>query len=198
VYALAGLPFLTRLAEHPETLSAPRAFLFSAFLLLLGAVALIAILWQGPGTAGLRRPAGWRWLLAFPVALAAGLLGGSWLPATGAGVGTALLLALAAELLFRGAVLGAFLGQIAGHRRTPLLSPTVLSTALYAPFTALGLVPLAVPDVVAEPPLLRYAVVLVTATLFGLATGWARERSESLLAPVLFHLVTIAVALLLL
>jgi hypothetical protein len=159
-----------------------------------------------PGLYGGRLPAGFAWLNALPAALAGAFAGGIWAPGslayrigpdhlaqfTGA---TALLLPLAAELLFRGVILG----HLAAH--LPIRKsggpwwrswPTLISTALYAAASLLLFATISRGEIQITQSLL----VIGGAVIFGIASGTARERSESVLASVLFHWVC-AVALLL-
>jgi len=172
-----ALPFGAELAS-----AACRAALL---LFALAAAVCLAGGHRAPGFYGLRLPrglAGWAWL---PLAVAAGALGGVWLPAeplpaslapADVARGAALLAAPAAlELLFRGFVTARLLPAAAsGSFVFALLLPALGYTAL------LGLLPLPAPPLGAPwtPPLAALA--------FGLASGAAREGSESIALPVLF------------
>jgi hypothetical protein len=176
-YAGLALPDGDRLAS-PATRAA---------LVLFGVVAATCLSAgrRAPGFHGLRLPrglAGWAWL---PIALAAGALGGVFLPSAALPTslepadqlrGAALLAAPAGlELLFRGFVTGRLLPAFAGRS---LVWVPVLPALGYAALLA------ALPPAVAPigPP----GTALAAAFAFGLASGAARERSESVALPVLF------------
>jgi membrane protease YdiL (CAAX protease family) len=150
-----------------------------------------------PGLYGWRVPAGFAWLSALPAGLVGAAAGGVWAPGslayrigpdhlaqfTGA---TALLLPLAAELLFRGVILG----HLAAH--LPIRKsggpwwrswPTLISTTLYA--AASFLLFLSVSR--GEIQISQLFLIVGGAFIFGIASGVARERSESILASVVIH-----------
>ncbi len=203
VYAISALPFLTLSASQPDPGSSTRALAYATGLLLLGSLTLVGAFWQGPGVVGLRRPVGWRWLFALPVALITGLMGGGWLAADAAtpGLATApswwaiLGLAVGAEILFRGVAQGSIVGLLAGHHKLRSQTPALLSALLYATWTAAGLLPLhTVAGLGVTSQWLSIAITFLAAYLFGLSLGWARQVSESLAPPLLIHVST-AVAL---
>jgi hypothetical protein len=155
-------------------------------ILFLVTAALCAIAGsRAPGFYGLRLPrgiAGWAWL---PVAVAAGAAGGVWIPGVAlprslASVDpisvSALFAAPAAlELLFRGFATARLLPAFPRPKPSwvpalPALGYAALIAALPSAVTPLG-GPFTAP---------------LAAFVFGLASGAARERSESLLQPVLF------------
>jgi membrane protease YdiL (CAAX protease family) len=175
---------------------------FAAALALLAVGLLLATARHTPRFYGLRRPVGADWALALPLVLAGAAAGGSWLPEVpgGAGplgaAGLALLLApLSAELLFRGFVQGSLTWAFPPARARAGLRPSLpaaLAAALYALWTgaAVGLGPL-LGSVQLSGPLLPGPTLLVAvggALLLGLTLGVVRERSESLLPPILLHL----------
>jgi hypothetical protein len=140
---------------------------------------------RAPGFYGLRLPrslAGWAWL---PVAVAAGAAGGVWAPTLGLPrslAGPELLAAAAflaapagLELLFRGFVTARLLPAF--PRATPAWVP-VLPALGYAAVVAL------LPSAV--PPLGSPWTAPLAALVFGLASGAAREQSESLVPPLVF------------
>jgi len=169
---------------------------------VLGALAGLWLLVAGrraPGLYGLRLPAGAGWLGLLPLAAVGALAGGSWAPVVALGPigGEPLALALAAwlvlpataELLFRGVILGTlawtFPMQLPdGPWR--LSAPAALSSALYAFWCALPFFadpPLLGLGIEAWPPL----VPILGGLVFGVALAVARERSESILAPLVLH-----------
>ncbi len=151
---------------------------------------------RAPGLYGLRRPSGLDWLWLVPVALAGALLGGVWLPESGAGGALAppgpaawlplLTLPLAAEVWFRGLGHGHLASSFPiQHAGGPwfVSVPVVASAVLYA--GVVGVLAILAPPVAPAPPLDQAALGSMGALLFGLASGLARERSESLLPPLL-------------
>lgn len=195
VYALAALPFLA-VSSAGEGAGQGRALGFSAGLLLLGSLTMAGAFWRGPGFLGLRWPVLDRsWLWAVPLAALAGALGGGFvLEAPGRGLVALAALAAGTELLFRGVVYGAILGLVAGHRRSRLTSPTVLSASIYALWTAVPLLPRSGPLELGDLPFVGPPLALGVALVFGLSQGFLREKSENLLVPVLVH-AALAVAL---
>jgi membrane protease YdiL (CAAX protease family) len=168
-----------------------------AFMLILS-LGCILLAWVGlrrfPRLYGLSLPFGWDWIVMFPLALFAGMYGGIWLyaPLQPAGLAAfisqswdlvviALALPLAVEVLFRGFLHGAlayeFRIQPSGDRWRISL-PILISALLYAVLSCIPYLPL---KTIYSPT--AFAALLV----FGLAAGLARERSESLLPPILFH-----------
>jgi hypothetical protein len=175
--AAFALPFGAELA--------PPASRAALLLFALAAATCLVAGRRAPGFYGLRLPRGlaaWVWL---PIAVVAGALGGVWIPSeplpaslapADVARGAALLAAPAAlELLFRGFVTARLLPAAAGGSFVwiPLL-PALGYAAL------LGLLPFP------APPLAAPWTPLLAALAFGLASGAAREASESVALPVLF------------
>jgi hypothetical protein len=148
--------------------------------------------WRKLRDSGMHRIRGRDWLYAVPGAVVASLAGGAWFPgalspgphllnAPGLYVFSVLLLAAASELLFRGTVHDLLARVYATQKiggRWYLSWPVLISTAAYA-FWALV-------------PFRTFSVVwgIKTAAavcIFGACCGVARERSGSLLAPLLIH-----------
>jgi len=185
--ALAAL-VLVALAHAPVPLPDGLATPASRTALLLFALAAATCLCAGRrarGFYGLRMPhglAGWAWL---PVAVAAGACGGVWIPSeplpASLGApdllrGAALLAAPAGvELLFRGLVTARLL------RAFPAGAP-----ALVPGLAALGSAALVAGLPLAAPAVGGPWTAPLAALVFGLASGAARERSESVALPVLF------------
>ena len=173
-----------------EAINAKLFALAGAVLFLVGRAA--------PGIYGLRSPSGLDWWGCLPLAAAGAAAGGIWIPAAGSVAPAfsdpmawaALLVApAAAEILFRGLVHGSLASsfgiQLSGGGWSISL-PALVSSALYALCTGLALLaPLvATRALLASPSLL---LPLGGAFAFGLACAMARERSESVLAPIAFH-----------
>jgi len=175
---------------------------FAGVLTLLCTAFLLFSARRTPGLYGLRIPAGRGWWLLLPPALIGALAGGVWIPdrsriaelagsvpADWLALASLALLPAAAEVLFRGLAHGrlAWCFPIQrGGGRWFVSWPVIASSLFYAPWALLPLFD------AAPPPFARFdsfawCVPLAGSLLFGLAAGMARERSESLLAPILLH-----------
>jgi hypothetical protein len=150
-----------------------------------------------PGLYGWRIPTGSGWLRTLPAALIGGAIGGAWgsdslafrtgpdnlYPFTGI---AALLFSLAAELLFRGVILGNLAARLPIQKSGgPWWRswPTLISTALYAVASLLLFLTVAR----GESQISQYFLVVVGAVIFGISSGVARERSESVLPCIALH-----------
>jgi membrane protease YdiL (CAAX protease family) len=138
------------------------------------------------------------WLLLAPTALLGGILAGTWTYVAVVPSGgrlphvswnhflIALALPIAAEVLFRGFIHG-LLAQVFRTQTWGggwfLSYPVMISTLLYALWSSMPLLPL-------YPA--RLTLKIVGTVLFGLSTGMARERSESLFPPIVLHLSAVA------
>lgn len=171
-------------------------------LLAASAVALILAAFRRPWQYGWSPPVGKTWWLLLPVVLAAGTLGGAWAPARltqGADSSQWIILGvlgmpLASELLFRGLGHG-LMAQTTTIQRCdsrwflswPIIGTTLVYTAFmwiltdfYSPATDWG------------AGFIRAGA----AAVFGLGLGMVRERSQSLLPTVLFHILAASTAFL--
>ena len=156
---------------------------------------------RAPGIYGLRRFAGLDWCLVLPFAMFGALAGGVWTPAVplstfGWPEFLALLtLPVAAELIFRGLVQGSLLTSFPIQKCGGswfLSRPAVLSAVLYALWgVVLPRLPIALTQTMLGGP-----APALGALVFGVAAGMARERSESIVSPILLHWIGIAVVLL--
>src|SRR5262249_43753658 len=205
--AVAAIPAARGLEPILPRLATCAAFWFAGALALFGGAFLALVARRNPALFGLRLPAGGDAWLALPPALFGASLGGVWIPAipvpaagAPASAWAALLafplLPIGAEILFRGMVHGslawAFRIQRAGGPW--LLSwPALLSAVLFAPWAGLlaaaSAVDLPTGGGVWEAPFWG-------ALPSGAAAAVARERSESLLLPILLHGLGVPVALL--
>jgi Type II CAAX prenyl endopeptidase Rce1-like len=168
-------------------------------LLMVTGIALLVVSYCRPWQFGWIHPTGNSWWLILPVALLSGLTGGVWVPRgpiLEQGWTYALILwgagmPLAAELLFRSLAHG-LLSQGARIQRNdsrwfiswPLLGSVLLYTGfitIMAVCTGKGFL---------QPPYWGLGQVLLSAVLFGMAAGMVRERSQSLLPAILFHIIT--------
>jgi membrane protease YdiL (CAAX protease family) len=175
---------------------------FAGVLALLCAAFLLFAARRTPGLYGLRLPAGSDWWTLLPLALIGALAGGVWIPDPGriAEMGRSVqvdwlalaslaVLPAAAEVLFRGLAHGrlAWCFPIQrGGGRWFVSWPVIASSLFYAPWVLLPLFD-ATPPPFARFEGFAWCVPLAGSLLFGIASGMARERSESLLAPILLH-----------
>jgi hypothetical protein len=187
--------FLDALALDP-------ALCFGAALLALAGLGLLVLGPRAPGVYGMRRPAGLDWWACLPVAVVGALAGGVWrAPVSGGALEASTLAALlglpvAVELLFRGLVQGSLVGTFAVQRaggRWFVSAPALVSSALYA--VACGLPPLAALSSPGPWSAAHPGVPLAGAFGFALAAAAARERSESVIAPILFHWIGVGAVL---
>jgi membrane protease YdiL (CAAX protease family) len=159
-----------------------------------------------PGLYGWRIPAGFAWASMLPAALIGAVLGGAWAPGSvahrlgGANLyqfsgAAALLLPLAAELLFRGVVLGHLAARLPIQKSAGQWWnswPTLISTALYAATSLILFMTISRGEIFFT----QWLLIVAGAAIFGIASGIARERSESVLASVLLHWLCAAALLL--
>jgi membrane protease YdiL (CAAX protease family) len=99
---------------------------------------------------------------------------------------TALIFSLAAELLFRGVILGNLAARLPTQKSGDpwwISWPTLISSLLYAMASLLVFLSFSNGQLLWS----QCFATLAGALIFGIASGAARERSESILAPVLFH-----------
>lgn len=179
-------------------------FGFSLALLLGAGVSLLCIAIREPWQYGWIMPTGNQWWWFFPVALVAAMAGGVWTAGISdfgqASLSTLLSCAigipLGAELLFRSLVHG-LLSQTSRIQRddTPWFTswPAISSGILYSGFILVLM--LSTDAATRQLPPWRWGISLSAATLFGVTLAMVRERSQSLLPPVLFHIVTAAATL---
>ncbi len=191
----AAVPFAAFAAAHaPAWPGAPTgALAFGLALALLAACCFGQAERRVRGLQGWRRPSGFGWLGALPIALAGALFGGVWIPAAGADASlshlalASLLCGGGAELLFRGCLHGRLTACAAPRApgNSVLASSVLLSGLLYAAATAA----LAALGALAPSPLAATEPALAAggALLFGLAAGAARESSGSVAAPIALH-----------
>ena len=187
-------------------ISGETVLLSAVVLTITVGVLFCAKAWRVPGLNGWRVPAGFGWLSALPAALIGAAAGGVWAPGSLAyrmgpdnlnqltGV-AALLLPLAAELLFRGVILGNLAARLPIQRNgDPWWRswPTLISTALYAAASVLLFATISRGEMQISQSLL----IVGGAVIFGVSSGAARERSESILSSVLLHWVCVAALLL--
>jgi membrane protease YdiL (CAAX protease family) len=188
----------TRIPELAELSLGSAAGFASVLFAIAGAVLFLAGR-RAPGLYGLRSPSGLDWWGCLPLAAAGAAAGGVWIPVAEGGLtgsisnplawGALLVGPAAAEILFRGVLHGrlasTFSIQLSGGPWS-LSIPALVSSALYALCTGL---PLLAPLVVTHALVLSPSLFLPLggAFAFGLAAAIARERSESVIAPIAFH-----------
>jgi membrane protease YdiL (CAAX protease family) len=186
---------------------APKTVLLSAVILPVTAGILF---WlkarRAPGLYGWRAPTGLGWLIALPAAFIAALSGGIWTPGSlGYGIGShnlsqftasfAVFLPIAAELLFRGVILGSLASRLpiqgsVGHWWRSW--PTLISSALYAAASVLLLLSFSSGQLHTS----KLMVTIAASLTFGIASGVVRERSGSIFGSVLLHLICAAALIL--
>lgn len=184
-----------------------RPDIFTAAFVIACLLLLLIFARQYPRIYGLRLPTARDWLLLLPAAFVGALLGGAWVSQGVVGDSAIQLhpiqltllvlgLPLGAELLFRGLVHGLWTEDLRvqrSHGRWFVSVPAIGSASLYALATLIPFVPrmdtisLTWPATFLPEGLLLRGLGLVGAFLFGLACAMARERSESVLIPLLFH-----------
>jgi membrane protease YdiL (CAAX protease family) len=211
---LAGAALLPALALiFVANLLRDRGYIFGDAALLSAVVLTIAvgILYRSkarlvPGLYGWRIPVGLAWLKVLPAALIGSAIGGAWASGSLAyrmGTGdpfhftgiAALLLPLAAELLFRGLILGHLAGRLPIQKSAgPWWNswPNLISTGLYAAASLLLFHSFSR----GELQISQWFLITGGALVLGAASGIARERSESVLASVLVHWLSAAALLL--
>ena len=170
-----------------------QAGIYTGVLIALSGGLTLAAVRGRPKLFGLCLPVGWAWLALVPGALLAGLAGGAWVltgPATSSPsfvkdhwttLAMALGFPVAAEVLFRGFAHGMLAQRFPTQHwggRWFLSLPILISSTLYA----LWSVPRFLPFFSGDP-----GVTFGAALLFGISSGMARERSESLLPCVILH-----------
>jgi hypothetical protein len=176
-----------------------RLVLFAGVLTLLSGGAFLLCARRAPGLYGLRRPVGARWCALLPVALFGALAGGVWTPSVTVrlaapgpsdwpALGVLLALPFTAELLFRGLIHGTLAASFPIQRAGGpwfLSGPVLLSSGLYA---LVGAAALGAGLLQSHPWVAPgWAAPLFGALLFGIAVGMARERAESIAAPLALH-----------
>jgi len=172
------------------------AGVFAVAFAVIAALMLSGV-WHQPGRYGLRRPTGpGAWAFS-PLVLLAALLGGAWVPrldvpslapnlAGAVALAVTVALPAAAELVFRGFVQGRMAWTLLRPGTRGDTVAALLSAALFAPWIAL-------PWIAARPALLPLPAdfepwaPLVGSLLLGCTLGLARQRSESVLVPLVLH-----------
>jgi hypothetical protein len=162
-------------------------------LAVLSGILILPALRRGPKLFGMCKPVGFGWLAFLPLVLVTGLMGGAWIFDTSLGwpyvlstydwskLAIMLGFPLVAEVLFRGLAHGTLAERFrTQHSGGPWFVswPVIISSLLYAlwslphfnPFFSAGM-----------------ALTFGAALLFGISSGMARERSESLLPCLILH-----------
>ncbi|MFZ0240370.1 MAG: lysostaphin resistance A-like protein [Desulfobacterales bacterium] len=188
-------------AKIPFALAPYPAVAATLIVMALTAVFLTILSYKKSWQYGLTLPMGSSWWLILPVAVLFGFLGGIWQPDISGWNVTlfhkilylVVILPLAIELLFRGLVHGQLARSIRVQHTSSrwfLSWPTVGSAFLYAVYISYRLL-------LSSGSLTAAFTGWTTANIFsafafGIAAGLVRERSQSLLPPFLFHLITAA------
>ncbi len=190
---LAELAWLDALVADPT-------HAFTVTLSILAGLLLLVLGPRAPGVWGLRRPSGLDAWALLPIAVAGALAGGAWrapvdAPLALPGLAALLGLPVASELLFRGLVQGSLFGSFRAQRaggRWFVSTPALVSSGLYA--LAGWLPPLAALSAPGPWSGVHPFAPLAGAFAYGLAAASARERSESLVVPILFHWIGVGAA----
>ena len=209
---LASLFAVGLLAERvrlPKVLGENPAIHFSLLLTALAGTYFLVKASRAPGLYGLRRPHAFDWLILLPLALIAALAGGVWIPAVQLPSAASMLpgwpelmafltLPLAAEIVFRGLLQGHLVTSFPIQKcNGPWVAswPVILTAVLYALWSSVLQLPaMSLTQTLAGG--LSGSGPLIGALVFGVAAGVARERSESIVAPILLHWTCIAAVLL--
>jgi hypothetical protein len=166
--------------------------LFGLVLSLLSIALILAHGLRHRRQFGLRLPRGWGWLAFLPAAAAAGFAGGAWvLPLHATTLWTLALFPVVCEVLLRGVVQGRLVEWWNTQRpggRWFVSVPAIVSALASAVLSSLLFLPQSLarsdgPGLTLVPAWLGGSLVL------GAACAMARERSGSLIPPVVLHLV---------
>ena len=190
----AILPLAVIFLDIPLQNRAGEELLPSAVILsvILGVLFLVKAR-QAPGLYGWRSPAGLDWLIVLPAALIGAAAGGIWISGSHQGlhnpneltVSSLLLLPVTVEILFRGLILGDLAWRLPIQKSGGpwfVSWPAFISGALYA-LMFLSLLSFTS----GQLQMIHWFVSLPAAVMFGIALGMARERSESVIPPILLH-----------
>jgi membrane protease YdiL (CAAX protease family) len=173
---------------------------FFAALIFFSVLILVAVSRAGWWRFGIRIPVGKDWWLLLPIVVLAAFAKGVYIPQglfpmhgfDETLISLILIIPLASELLFRSLVHGILTkgATIQNCRSEWFFSyPTVVSAILYAAFIAyLALLPNILQGTFQMEVMVKC---LIAACAFGMAAGFVRERSQSVLPAILFHWVAI-------
>jgi hypothetical protein len=189
-------------AKIPDALINPM-FAFGITTTILTLILLILFGRKRYWTFGFRIPAGHDWWILLPAVILGGLAGAAWVSPdsiSGSLISAQVLVALvlypiSAELLFRSLVHGilaqnAPIQYVAG--RWFLSWPVLASSLVYSTASAFSFVPFFSP-LQELLPKLSEVILPIVAFGFGLSLGMIRERSQSIIPPILFHILTVAI-----
>jgi hypothetical protein len=189
-------------AKMPDTLINPMLG-FGITTTILTLIILLIFGRKRYRTFGFRIPAGHDWWILLPGVILAGLAGAAWVSPdsiSGSLVSAQVLVAIllypiCAELLFRSLVHG-ILAQNSPTQyvdgRWFLSWPVLASSFVYSTASAFSFVPFFSPlqDLL---PKLSEGILPIVAFGFGLSLGVIRERAQSIIPPILFHIMTVAI-----
>lgn len=150
---------------------------------------------------GLGLPCSWRWAAVAPAMVLAAIAGGvhlpaqAWSPAVAGGhlVWHLIVVALCCEVVWRGLVHGLLVFRTAVQTcrsKWFFTYPNVAAAVLYSFFITYFYFPSGIPD--GRDQLVAGLETAFAALAFGLAAGFVRERSMSLVPGVVFHIVSMA------
>jgi hypothetical protein len=187
-----------------RALFAETDFIFFAALLLFAAVGLAILAHRRPWQFGIATPGGKSWWIAFPFVFFSVLTIGFYFPYKGMGltgisekvIYLIVAIPLASEILFRSLIHGILVSanNIQRPRGRWFFSfPSTAAAFLYAVFLASLLL---LPDILVKGLQAAAAVeCLMAGFVLGLASGFVRERSQSVFPALLFHVLSMAVFL---
>ncbi|MGB7293044.1 MAG: type II CAAX endopeptidase family protein [Thermodesulfobacteriota bacterium] len=189
-------------AKIPDTLITPMPG-FGITTTILTLILLLLFARKRYWTFGFRIPAGHDWWILLPAVILGGLAGAAWVspdyisdPLRSAQFLVAVVLyPISAELLFRSLVHGILaqrspIQYVAG--RWFLSWPVLASSLVYSTTSAFSFVPFFSP-LQELLPRLSEVILPIVAFGFGLSLGMIRERSQSIIPPILFHILTVAI-----
>lgn len=190
--------------ERDHILATPAFGMYLGFLLTT-VLALVAVAYRRPWQFGLAAPVGKIWWVFLPLAALCGMVGGiappslppEITPAWGAWLIGLVMMPIVLELLFRSLVHG-LLAQSAriSRPKSPILLswPLVGASLLFAGYALWHTASVVSLALILERPLSHLQPVF-GAFLLGLVLGVVRERSQSIIPPMIFHMIAVGTML---
>mgnify|MGYP001829246580 CR=1 FL=1 len=190
--------------ERDHILATPAFGMYLGFLLTT-VFTLLAVAYRRPWQFGLAAPVGKIWWVFLPLAALCGMVGGiappslppEITPAWGAWLIGLIMMPIALELLFRSLVHG-LLAQSAriSRPKSPILLswPLLGASLLFAGFALWHTASVVSLSLIMERPLSLLQPVF-GAFLLGLVLGVVRERSQSIVPPMIFHMIAVGTML---
>jgi membrane protease YdiL (CAAX protease family) len=190
--------------ERDHILATPAFGMYLGFLLTT-VLALVSVAYHRPWQFGLAAPVGKIWWAFLPLAALCGMVGGiappsltpEITPAWGIWLLGLLMMPVALELLFRSLVHGllAQSARISRPKSRFILSwPLVGASLLFAGYTLWHISSGVSLALILERPLSHLQPVF-GAFILGLVLGIVRERSQSIIPPIIFHMIAVGAML---